>query len=406
MRESIRKVEAVKRARVNVCYHHLREEREKAVSGSRDGYDPRRSYHPLVFDEATEGLSFDDDDDDDNLLLASSRWGPKSLNCSNALAGRGNRSPSDVTYMKRLRSLSEDCHATHRDLASASYRATPWKADARARLLKRLLPPCLYEMFSSIRLPENFTSHFYGYPGGVDAVFVIHYARLIERKKYQTTQLQRLLGKPPIWVEWFDRDAMTLDDYCCGVTAERLSESPKWSKKSLILKQFFVLYLQLKYGLCDVMVLEDDAMFLNATRAQAKVGYTDFRSPASSWNLMMGELPSDYDFLFFSQCRFMTAPPTPGCLFLTPAGVSRCAGGYLSSIKAAYNMLLSLPIASSFDHQMNLLLRPPVNGTRQPHHAVTTRYLDPNFYYTLRTMAVQGSEMGRWKSTLSGATVT
>lgn len=98
------------------------------------------------------------------------------------------------------------------------------------QLLRTIVPKfnCVIDLFEKTPLPEGFHSRVFNLPGGIDAVFVIHYTPLTERHELQTKYFRKFFNDSVIWITEFDREALTLRDYQCA-----LSKVPREPRRSV-----------------------------------------------------------------------------------------------------------------------------------------------------------------------------
>ena len=109
------------------------------------------------------------------------------------------------------------------------------------------------------------------------------------------------------------------------------------------MKHFVVYFYMVQKSLDNVLILEDDAEFMNS----------DWTSRNSIWQKIITNLPPSYDLLLLSGFgnKHMIGEKTTEHIYL--AQESRTAAMYLTSQKGARNMLRSLPMVSVIDFQMN-----------------------------------------------------
>lgn len=129
------------------------------------------------------------------------------------------------------------------------------------------------------------------------------------------------------------------------------------------------------------MYLEDDNEFNDEA---------DFRSPNSRWNLMMAELPSNFDHLMFGRCTGQYRIRTE-FKHIALSQESRCAEGYLVSRKGCFNSFRTLPFIFTADHQINQIGY-WAKGEFHKQHNNQSFYDDPHIYYMEPYFSKQRSE--------------
>ena len=112
------------------------------------------------------------------------------------------------------------------------------------------------------------------------------------------------------------------------------------------MKHFVIYFYMIQQSLDNVLVLEDDATFMQS----------DWTSKDSDWQNIIRDLPPSYDLVLLSAFGNMRKRGKKITNHLYLAQQSRVASMYLISQKGARNMLRSLPMVSVIDFQMNCKL--------------------------------------------------
>jgi hypothetical protein len=149
---------------------------------------------------------------------------------------------------------------------------------------------CALEIFSraAIPLPPTIDPSF-----GIDAIFVVHYTPLTERKAVMEQRVRQQFNVSPIFLTDFDREVLSDEDIDCLVEDRRaqlafINRPTKRGEDSLSAKHMAIYHFMIRHSLQNVLVLEDDAKFL----------HKDWKSEGSIWQKILASLPSDYDMLF------------------------------------------------------------------------------------------------------------
>ena len=205
--------------------------------------------------------------------------------------------------------------------------------------------PCAMHLLSQGRIPSH--SSRINYVFGFDAVFITHYTPLSSRKTEMIERVQSQLGIVPTFVEDFDREALTDEHFECfsDRTAQQayIYRHTTRGEDSLSLKHMAIYYHIVRNSFQNVLVLEDDAMFV----------HPDWRSNNSIWQKILRDLPHDYDVLFLSGCCDIHEVGTKVTEHLYFAQESRVSSMYMISQKGARNLLRSLPLVAPIDFHMN-----------------------------------------------------
>ena len=160
-------------------------------------------------------------------------------------------------------------------------------------------------------------------------IFVLHYSKLVDRKKYILEQFQRHNITDYEFIEKFDKDEITNDE------SNLFDTNYKKSTMSLHLKHNYV-YKLISQNYEHALILEDDVILCN--------NFTNIL------NTYITKLPSNYDMLFIGDgCNLhidknRLIPNTyiyEKCLYPTQLegnGASRCSDSYIISKKCAINL--------------------------------------------------------------------
>lgn len=185
----------------------------------------------------------------------------------------------------------------------------------------------------------------------VDAVFVLHAPVLENRRNVLKAELAKAgLIDSATWVTWFNKNDLgnmgELDEEVrkCFFAQPNMFSA---GVRSLSMKHLWVYTHMMRKGLQNVVVMEDDAAF----------NYGSFPSPAQSLNDLVAEVPHDYDMVQLSGCLGMHAGKNKINEHLYgPGYASRCASGYLVSLKGATAMaerIFKTGIDLPADHEIN-----------------------------------------------------
>ncbi len=209
-------------------------------------------------------------------------------------------------------------------------------------------------------------------------IFVLHYSKLIERKKSIITQFKRHNITDYEFIEKFNKEDLTLDD------KKLFSDNAKESMISLMNKHFYAYKLATEYD-THSLILEDDVILED--------------NFIEKLNTYIAQLPADYDMLFIGDgCGFHIQSHllVPGkyiyekCLYPTRwggNGASRCSDSYLISNKCAKKLCkyidgLNVRIGLHSDWWLN----------------VAARENNLKVYWAEPTIVTQGSENGTFDS--------
>jgi len=209
---------------------------------------------------------------------------------------------------------------------------------------------------------------------GFDAIFVVHYSKLLHRKPEMEKRIAKSFFRdgqwvPILWIDVLDREA--LDDsfvkMCIGTATvrrlQRILNDPHrenyLGEDSATLKHLFSAYALLRSSSwVNALILEDDATFVD-----------EGMGPSGTWHgekgifqTILRDLPVDYDIVMLSRYDYTDSqtvhlPRVGNHLILAQS--SRVASAYLISRKGARNMLLSLPVIGPPDFQINYAAMDP-----------------------------------------------
>lgn len=88
--------------------------------------------------------------------------------------------------------------------------------DKALSIVWAMMPKCMIDLYERTPLPDGFSSRIRNnLPGGLDAVFMMHYTPLEARRKFQERHLQPHFNDSIVWITAFDRENLTLRDYKC-----------------------------------------------------------------------------------------------------------------------------------------------------------------------------------------------
>ena len=211
--------------------------------------------------------------------------------------------------------------------------------------IKSVSRACAREIFERIRFPQDLPSIDRQF--GIEAVFVVHYKPLLHRKVEMIQRVRSVFGSSPTFIEDLDREDLSEADLACvsdrNLQQKFIQRSTKRGEDSLTLKHMAIFWMMLRRNLSNVLVLEDDARFLQA----------DWRSASSQWQMTLKELPADYDLVMLSSFAGYERQGKQIGKHLFLAQASRVSSMYLVSAKGARNMLRTLPVVGPFDFQIN-----------------------------------------------------
>ena len=210
-------------------------------------------------------------------------------------------------------------------------------------------------------------------------IFILHYSKLVDRKKYILEQFQRHNITDYEFIEKFDKDEITNDESNLFDT-----NCVKLTMISLFLKHFYV-YKLISQNYEHALIFEDDVILNN-----------DF---TNTLNTYMTKLPSNYDMLFIGDgCNLHIDKNRliPNSYiyekYLYPTrlegdGASRCSDSYIISKKCAtklcdYINRLTSKINLNTDWWLNVAAR------------------DNNFkvYWAEPTIVTQGTQNGLFQT--------
>ena len=172
----------------------------------------------------------------------------------------------------------------------------------------------------------------------LDRVYLIHYGRAEDRLESMKEKLRQVELLDKTWViQDLDREQLTTEIINCFWTG---SLDLRQAQLSSTLKHFFAMYHAVKNNFTNVLVVEDDAVFME-----------DFQMRLSDTML---HLPVNYDMLFVGGCLNMHSElytrngQQPG-VYAQPSTNSRCVTSYLVSQEGAGKLLLASTFNQPFD---------------------------------------------------------
>ena len=212
-------------------------------------------------------------------------------------------------------------------------------------------------------------------------IFIIHYTPLVERKVFALDQLQKH-GLEAEFVEQYDREVLSeFDKKLFDLSEVSLPEASCMMKHILC-------YRQVKDGYEHALILEDDAILCD-----------NFNQKLMSY---MAQLPEDWDMCFIGNGCNLHIPRTRTLLSNTNIypkenyetswggdGASRCIDSYLISKKCAEKILAQV------DQENCIIDKSPdwwLNDVIRSNHF--------NVYWAEPTIVIQGSELGKFQSSL------
>jgi glycosyl transferase family 25 len=205
-------------------------------------------------------------------------------------------------------------------------------------------------------------------------IFVLHYSKLIDRKKYIIEQFQKQNITDYEFIEKFDKDEITSDE------SSLFAVNYKKSTMSLHLKHNYV-YKLIADNYDNALIFEDDVILSD--------NFID------KLNNYMTQLPENYDMLFIGDgCNLHIEEdkliPNKNiyakCLYPTSwggNGASKCSDSYIINKKCAKKMCEYI---NSFNYKINLPIDWWINEVAR----------DNNFevYWAEPTIVTQGSQNG------------
>lgn len=207
------------------------------------------------------------------------------------------------------------------------------------------LKSCIQQILRRVRMPSVLPLIDKRY--GIEAVFVLHYKPLSQRKKTMKDRVMSVLHSDPIWVEDLDAEELTNADIECvsnrKIQHPYIHRNTTKGEDSLTLKHMAVYNFMVEQNLTNVLVLEDDATFLTS----------DWRTDSSLWKSILRDLPVDYDMVMLSGFDNWHRHGNKVGKYLYLAQTSRVSSMYLVSQKGALNMLHTLPIVGPLDWIIN-----------------------------------------------------
>lgn len=176
----------------------------------------------------------------------------------------------------------------------------------------------------------------------IDKIYVCHYTKLTDRKIILQETLNKL-GLDVEWVEVYDKEVMDLSNYPLYKQVFNINNNCirklKDSEISLILKHNYIWEDMIKNNYQNVLVLEDDVMFVD--------------NFINLFNCYTKELPMDYDLLWVGSCCGIHAKMIEDKHIYKSKG-SRCTHAYMINQKCAIKMIMehkniNLPVDFMFN---------------------------------------------------------
>jgi len=241
--------------------------------------------------------------------------------------------------------------------------------------------PCMQNIFSRVRFPQVLPSIQQAY--GIDGIFVVHYKPLKHRRQAMDLRVRSVFKYAPTFVEELDRNELSDADFACASDRHLqhlfIKRPTKRGEDSLTLKHMAVFNFMMQQNITNVLVLEDDAVFLQ----------TDWISASSQWQNILLELPKDYDILMLSGYKNFHRRGKQISKHLFLAQQSRVSSAYVISKKGAMNMLRTLPIVSPIDFQINY-----AGGHKVPNNLPPANVVDMKILWSEPPMCEQYDETG------------
>jgi len=216
-------------------------------------------------------------------------------------------------------------------------------------------------------------------------IFVLHYAKLTERKRNIIEQFERHGITDYEFIEKFDKDLIT-DDECPEFSRDYINN--RRTELSIHLKHIYVYRLMVREKYDQVLIFEDDVVLSN-----------EFMSLL---NLYMTQLPKDYDMLFIGDGCKLHIPQsmqTPNqyiyekCLHETAwggNGGTRCLDSYLVHHSCAKK------ICDYIDTLITAVDTKKINIAADWWLNQVARELTLKVYWAEPTIVTQGSQNGTY----------
>lgn len=200
-------------------------------------------------------------------------------------------------------------------------------------------------------------------------VFILHYSKLVDRKKHILDQLNKLDILDYEFIEKYDKDEITSKE------SSIFDINYKKSTMSLCLKHFYV-FKEIAEKYDSALIFEDDVILSH--------NFTDM------FNKYIAQLPQDYDMLFIGDGCYLHIENNriiPN-QYIYEKSSTRCADSYIVSKKCAlkickYIQHLNYKIFLPADHFLNL--------------AIIENNL--KVYWAEPTIVTQGTQNGLFNST-------
>jgi len=228
------------------------------------------------------------------------------------------------------------------------------------------LRPCEEQRLRATRMESYGHTHDAGLKAaGLDAVYVAHYSPYKSRRQYMERALDSV-GLQALFVTGWDREELSDEDVACMYPSNALFESEatrlnyplSWLKTGelgLSMKHAAAFYDAVRRGHRNILVLEDDAVFVDDFVEELKQTLQDSQV-------------RDYDILYLGSYY----PNTPEKSAQPPRfgldGGHKGTVGYLVSLKGARHFMAHMPIHGPSDHMVSheYTSPPPVRFSRRP----------------------------------------
>lgn len=220
-------------------------------------------------------------------------------------------------------------------------------------------------------------------------IFVLHYAKLTERKRHIIEQFKKHGITDYEFIEKFDKDLIT-DDECPEFSRDYINN--RRAELSLHLKHIYIYRLMVREYYDEVLVFEDDVILSN--------GFIE------TLTRYMTQLPNDYDMLFIGDGCNLHIPQsmqTPNqyiyekCLHETPwggNGAAKCTDSYIISNMCAKK------ICDYIDTLITAVDTKKINLAADWWLNQVARELQLKVYWAEPTIVTQGSQNGTYYRSL------
>mmetsp|Transcript_26709 Transcript_26709/g.67390 ORF Transcript_26709/g.67390 Transcript_26709/m.67390 type:complete len:529 (+) Transcript_26709:204-1790(+) len=209
------------------------------------------------------------------------------------------------------------------------------------------LPQCANDTLGKPRLDPPFPA--LDVRLGIEAMYVVHYTKLKHRKKDMMTRMHAAFNASPVFIDLFDKEALQEDELKCLVDQDKalkfINRKTYLGENSGTIKHMAAYYHMFRYGIQNAFIMEDDAT----------VTVPDWYSNKSMWQVILRDLPADYDMVMLSPFSDTSKRGKRINQHLNLVQESRVAILYLVSQKGARNMLRTLPVIAPADFQINYM---------------------------------------------------